>query len=69
MTIPPAAGRRPDSLSTALPDFGRTPAPSRRELLAWTVFALLPLSVLVALLVLHLMSASAAAATGGCGGG
>jgi hypothetical protein len=33
------------------------------------VLALIPASVLVALLVLHLMSASAATATGGCGGG
>jgi hypothetical protein len=48
------------------------PAPplSRRQLLVWTVLGLLvPISVLTALLVLHLMAASAAAATGGCGGG
>jgi hypothetical protein len=46
------------------------PALSRRQLIAWTLLGLLlPLSVLTALVVLHLMAASAAAATGGCGGG
>ena len=39
------------------------------QLLAWTLLALLPLSVLVAIVVLNLMADSAAAATGGCGGG
>jgi hypothetical protein len=41
----------------------------RRQLLAWTLFGLIPASVLIAFLVLHFMAASAAAATGGCGGG
>jgi ABC-type nickel/cobalt efflux system permease component RcnA len=56
---------------------GRQPAASpakaetlnRRQLLAWTLFGLIPASVVIALLVLHFMAASAAAATGGCGGG
>jgi hypothetical protein len=58
----PVAGQQSEpSSATAL---------SRRQLLAWTVLGLLlPISVLTALLVLHLMAASAAAATGGCGGG
>jgi hypothetical protein len=42
---------------------------SRRQILGWTLFGLLPLSVLLALAVLHVMADSAAAATGGCGGG
>jgi hypothetical protein len=48
----------------------RSPAPplSRREVLGWTLFGLLPISVPTALLVLHVMTGSAAAA-GGCGGG
>jgi hypothetical protein len=41
----------------------------RPRLVAWTLLGLLPLSVLTALVVLHLMAGSAAAATGGCGGG
>ena len=39
------------------------------QVLAWTLLALLPLSVLIAIFVLNLMADSAAAATGGCGGG
>lgn len=45
----------------------RAPTSSHRELFIW--IALIPASVLVVLMVLHLMTASAAAATGGCGGG
>jgi hypothetical protein len=44
-------------------------AVSRRPSLAWTLFGLLPLSVLIVVAVLHVMAASGAAATGGCGGG
>jgi hypothetical protein len=47
-----------------------TTALSRPQLLGLTLLGLLfALSVLTAVFVLHLMSASAAAATGGCGGG
>ncbi len=53
---PPAAG----SLAAPL---------SRPQMLAWTLLGILPLSVLVALIVVNLMAASAANATGGCGGG
>jgi len=42
---------------------------SGRQILAWTLLGLIPASVAIALLVLHVMAASAAAATGGCGGG
>jgi len=69
MTTTPAADRLLEDASGAAPDPGRAPLASRREVLAWIVFALLPVSVLAVLLVLHVMSASAAAATGGCGGG
>jgi len=55
------------------PQLAAAPAmakPVRRwQLLAWTLFGLIPVSVLIAFLVLHFMAASAAAATGGCGGG
>ncbi|HSR85393.1 MAG TPA: hypothetical protein VLM11_14555 [Streptosporangiaceae bacterium] len=81
MTNTPALGRQPDAApsasSIAMPPSGTdhgarhpgsAPPPSRRRL-GWTVIAVLPISVLAALLVLHLMAASAAAATGGCGGG
>ena len=51
----------PDSRSAAS-------ALSRREVLGWTLFGLLPISVLTALFVLYVMTGSAAA-TGGCGGG
>jgi hypothetical protein len=46
------------------------PAFTRRQLVAWTVLGLLlPISVLTALIVVAQMAGSAAAATGGCGGG
>jgi hypothetical protein len=41
----------------------------RRRVLAYSLFALLPVSALAVIAVLQLMASSAAAATGGCGGG
>jgi hypothetical protein len=47
----------------------RVSRPRRRKELAWFLLAMLPLSALLAFVVLQLMAASSAAATGGCGGG
>ena len=55
-----------DLLAAGLPGPAR---PRSGQVLAWTLLALLPLSVLIAIFVLNLMADSAAAATGGCGGG
>ncbi len=41
----------------------------RRKELGWFLVAMIPLSALLAFVVLQLMAASSAAATGGCGGG
>jgi hypothetical protein len=43
--------------------------PRGGRLLAWTLLCLLPFSVFVVVLVLHVMAGLAADATGGCGGG
>jgi hypothetical protein len=69
MSTAPAPGRELETMSNAGPDSAPVPTTSRRELIGWAVFALVPVSVLVTLMVLHLMAAGAAAATGGCGGG
>jgi hypothetical protein len=52
----------------AFGDDGVQPARRRKEL-AWLVVGLVPLSALVAFLVLLMMAAASASATGGCGGG
>jgi hypothetical protein len=44
-------------------------ARSRGRILAWMMLGLLPVSALAVFVVLHLMAASSAAVTGGCGGG
>lgn len=69
MMITPASESQLEAVSSSDDDSARAPTVNRRQALTWTLCALLPVSVLVALLVLHLMAASAAAATGGCGGG
>ena len=46
----------------------QTSRPSRGKIL-YFLLGLLPLSALVAYVVLHVMASSGAAATGGCGGG
>ena len=54
----------------AAPDGAAIPAaPRRRNELIWGLLGMLPLSALLAFVVLQLMAASSAAATGGCGGG
>jgi hypothetical protein len=70
MSHAPAAGTdsvtepRPAGVTPSVPAF------TRRQLVAWTVLGLLlPISVLTALIVVAQMAGSAAAATGGCGGG
>jgi hypothetical protein len=45
------------------------PASWRRRAMTWLLWVLIPLSLCFALAVLVQMSSSAAAATGGCGGG
>jgi uncharacterized membrane protein len=52
----------------AFGDDGVQPGRRRKEL-AWLVMGLVPLSALLAILVLHMMVAASASATGGCGGG
>jgi hypothetical protein len=52
----------------------RTPEPparprTRRRLLTYGLYALIPLSLAAVVIVLAQMASSAAAATGGCGGG
>jgi hypothetical protein len=60
----------PESEPAREPRTAPLPALRRSQLVEWTVLGLLlPISVLTALIVLYQMAGSAAAATGGCGGG
>ena len=54
--------------AAAFGDDGVRPGQRRKEV-AWLVVALVPLSALLAFLVLQMMAAASASATGGCGGG
>jgi hypothetical protein len=61
MTLQPATGHE----ATDARETGR---PSRKDVL-YFLLALLPLSALLVFVVLQVMAANSAAATGGCGGG